>query len=201
MIKFSCPHCGKSISAPDQFAGKRGKCPGCQQTMPIPVPSAMAAEAPASDFELVDHPRTRPSKAAIQTAPPEDDIMDAQPVEEEERPRKKRRRRDDDFDDDFDDRPSRRERYTSSSGTPQGRTGYAVCYNCGADRASRVGWTFWGGIIGPAIICHVKCGRCGTTYNGRSGKSNTTGIVIYLVITGLIGLGIAICAGVFAAGN
>lgn len=198
MIKFSCPHCGKNISAPDNLAGKKGKCPGCQQTMPIPAPGAMTARAPASDFELVDD-KPVPSKAAIQSRPPApaDDILDAQPADEEDRPRKRRRRRDDDDDEDYGD--DRRERYTSSSGTPVGRSGYAVCYNCGADRASRVGWTFWGGIIGPAILCHVKCARCGTTYNGRSGKSNTTAIVIYLVVNAVIGIGIVVCAGIAAA--
>lgn len=188
MIKFSCPQCGKNISAPESFAGKRGKCPGCQATMPIPTIEANVPNAP-------------PPVAAtrIQTQPPvsaDDDILEAQPADEDERPRRRRRRRDEDDDDDH---PSRRERYTSSSGTPIGRTGYAVCYNCGADRGSRVSWTFWGGLIGPAIICHVKCGRCGTTYNGRSGKSNTTAIIIYFVVTFLIFGGLAVCAGIFAA--
>jgi|GEM_PF-1970984 DNA-directed RNA polymerase subunit M/transcription elongation factor TFIIS len=188
MIKFSCPHCGKSINTPDQYAGKRGKCPGCQQSIPIPAPSA--TDVPVA--------KTKSSQAAIQAQPPaEEEILDAQPVEEEEqKPRRRRRRR---SEDDFDYDEDRPERYTKDSGTPIGRTGYAVCYNCGADRASRVGWTFWGGIIGPAIISHVKCGRCGTTYNGKSGKSNTTAIIIYFVVTFIIFGGLAVCAGIFAA--
>ena len=38
MIRFSCSHCGKSISVKDEYAGKRGKCPTCKQ--PVSVPSA-----------------------------------------------------------------------------------------------------------------------------------------------------------------
>jgi hypothetical protein len=48
-----------------------------------------------------------------------------------------------------------------------------------------VGFTWWGGIIGPKLLNHVKCQRCGTGYNGKSGKSNTTGIVIYSVVLSL----------------
>ena len=42
------------------------------------------------------------------------------------------------------------------------------------------------------ILNHVRCDRCGTTYNGRSGKSNNTGIAIYVgvgfAIAGVLGV-------------
>ena len=44
-----------------------------------------------------------------------------------------------------------------------------------------VGWTFR-----PALLKHVKCNGCGMTYNGKSGQSNTTNIVIYSVVLGVI---------------
>ena len=38
-----------------------------------------------------------------------------------------------------------------------------------------------GGMVGPLIINHVRCNRCGTAYNGNHGDSNTTRIVLYIV--------------------
>jgi hypothetical protein len=45
-ITFQCEHCHKEVKAPDTAAGKRGKCPHCQQSCYIP--------APVSDDELYD---------------------------------------------------------------------------------------------------------------------------------------------------
>jgi len=38
-IAFSCPHCGKSTSVADQFAGQSGPCAACGRTITIPVSS------------------------------------------------------------------------------------------------------------------------------------------------------------------
>jgi phage FluMu protein Com len=38
-IEFHCDHCGKHIRTADEHAGKRGKCPHCQQSVYIPSPS------------------------------------------------------------------------------------------------------------------------------------------------------------------
>ncbi|MDT5063473.1 MAG: hypothetical protein QOH63_3932 [Acidobacteriota bacterium] len=43
-------------------------------------------------------------------------------------------------------------------------------------------------MIGPRMLSHVKCRSCGTAYNGKTGQSNTTGIVIYSVVLFVIGL-------------
>ncbi len=40
-IDFSCNHCGKKLRVPDDFAGKKAKCPQCQEVVSIP-----AADAP-----------------------------------------------------------------------------------------------------------------------------------------------------------
>jgi len=63
---------------------------------------------------------------------------------------------------------------------------FAPCPQCGSSTASRVGFTWWGGIVGPKLLTHVRCGQCRATYNGKTGASNTTGIVIYFVVTMLI---------------
>ena len=36
-------------------------------------------------------------------------------------------------------------------------------------------------MIGPRLMNHTKCNNCGTTYNGKSGKPNTTGIILFNV--------------------
>ncbi len=63
---------------------------------------------------------------------------------------------------------------------------YVPCPNCGGEQIKKVGFTWWGGVLGPSLLTHVKCGDCGTTYNGKTGKSNTTGIIIYSVVVALI---------------
>lgn len=42
MIKFACPNCGKSMKAPDDAAGKRGNCTGCNTKVDIPIRSEAA---------------------------------------------------------------------------------------------------------------------------------------------------------------
>jgi len=70
---------------------------------------------------------------------------------------------------------------------------YARCPECGANDADRVTFTWWGGIIGPAILTHVECATCGTLYNGRTGKSNNQAIAVYFVVGILLGvLGMAL---------
>jgi len=37
-IEFHCDHCGMLVKTSDAHAGKRGKCPGCKQSVYIPTP-------------------------------------------------------------------------------------------------------------------------------------------------------------------
>ena len=50
-------------------------------------------------------------------------------------------------------------------------------------------FTWWGGIIGPRILTHVKCPRCGNGYNGKTGGDKTTKIVLYSGVVGVIVMG------------
>jgi hypothetical protein len=63
---------------------------------------------------------------------------------------------------------------------------FANCPKCGTSAAERVKFTWWGGVLGPKLLNHVKCSSCGTRYNGKSGKSNGTGIAIYFAVVGII---------------
>ena len=38
-IATACPHCARKINAPDSAAGKRVKCPKCQQAFAVPPPN------------------------------------------------------------------------------------------------------------------------------------------------------------------
>ncbi len=48
-IKFNCPKCGKPLSAPDDFAGRSGKCPGCGAQFTAPNGSAPSCTPPVAD--------------------------------------------------------------------------------------------------------------------------------------------------------
>jgi hypothetical protein len=67
---------------------------------------------------------------------------------------------------------------------------FAPCPTCRATSAKRLNFTFWGGAIGPRLLNHVRCDQCGTTYNGKTGKSNLGAIVVYQIV--LLVLGIAL---------
>ena len=76
-------------------------------------------------------------------------------------------------------------------------TNYAPCPKCRTTGAEQMKFTWWGGLLGPKILTHVKCPGCGHAYNGKTGRDNTTGIVIYSVVVGVVVLGMLVV--VFAA--
>ena len=71
-------------------------------------------------------------------------------------------------------------------------TPYAPCPKCRAVAGEKLKFTWWGGILGPKILTHVKCNACGYKYNGETGRDNRSGIVIYSVIVGAICLGLVV---------
>lgn len=170
MVQVRCPSCGKNLKVPDAYAGKKAKCPGCQETLTIPeAPVEGTPAAPAS---------------SRQAPPPIPDEDSQEAISVEVKPSRRSR------DDDYDDRPRRRPR--DDDDRPRRRSlargEWADCPSCGANEATRVHWTFWGGMIGPAIINTVRCGRCSSSYNGVHGDYNTTRVAIYLVVSIVLGL-------------
>jgi hypothetical protein len=200
MIRFACPHCKRVISAGDEHAGKQAPCPGCKQ--PVTVPNGERAPQVSGPAErgITKQPRAgsnlsraksvptatpsggarpRPSAESKRSRRDEDDevvdveviedddeVVDVEVIEEEEeevRPRRRRKR---------------------------SRTGpYATCPECGErGDARRVSYTLWGGFVGPWLLTHVRCNNCGAAYNGKTGNSNTTAIVLWVVIP--LGIGI-----------
>lgn len=63
---------------------------------------------------------------------------------------------------------------------------FAPCPKCSGSNAEQMRFTWWGGVIGPKILKHVRCNSCGAKYNGKTGKDNTTGIVIYSLIVAVL---------------
>jgi transposase-like protein len=57
-----------------------------------------------------------------------------------------------------------------------------VCPQCGSKTVSKVKYTWWGGVLGPKLLHHTKCEDCKYTFNSKTGKSNTPGIVIYSLV-------------------
>ena len=61
---------------------------------------------------------------------------------------------------------------------------FAPCPKCGQANAKQLSFTWWGGLLGPKILTHVKCESCNAKYNGKTGKDNTVGIIIYTLVVG-----------------
>lgn len=53
MPTFSCENCQKSIRVPDAYAGKRVRCPGCQQAQRVPEPS-LAEPSPMDSIAALE---------------------------------------------------------------------------------------------------------------------------------------------------
>ena len=66
---------------------------------------------------------------------------------------------------------------------------FAPCPKCNNAAAERVKFTWWGGVLGPKLLSHVKCGSCGSKYNGKTGKDNSAGIAIYCIVIGILAFG------------
>jgi len=82
---------------------------------------------------------------------------------------------------------------------PPGTESFAPCPSCGCTFAKRVSFSWWGGVLGPKLLTHVKCAQCRQKYNGKTGQSNDTAIAIYLGVSLAIGLAIGIALGLLTA--
>lgn len=133
-ISVLCPSCDAPVNAPDSAAGKRAKCPKCQELMILPGGAEPEAdEALASKRKPrveVEDEEDRPRKPSRRRD--DDDEEDDEPPKrkssrrvvaeddgDDERPTRKSRRRDDDEDDD-DERPRRKGKSKKKAGPPMG---------------------------------------------------------------------------------
>jgi hypothetical protein len=65
---------------------------------------------------------------------------------------------------------------------------YVPCPQCGSPHVQQVSFTWWGGVLGPKILHHVRCQNCRNTFNGKTGQPNTVPIIIYSVVVFFIAL-------------
>ncbi len=83
-LKFACPHCGQTINVNATIAGKRGRCPGCNEK--IQLPSLEQFEAAANKARAkVEKPLVAPNQVGddldpLATEPSWDDLgVDSEP--------------------------------------------------------------------------------------------------------------------------
>jgi HEAT repeat protein len=60
MTSIPCPHCGRTLSIPDDAAGKNARCTKCKQVFRIPTPAPPEPEEPAGQPEPSGQERERP---------------------------------------------------------------------------------------------------------------------------------------------
>jgi hypothetical protein len=74
---------------------------------------------------------------------------------------------------------------------PTGGVPARPCPKCGNTQATKVGFTWWGGALGPKLFSVVKCRQCRVQYNGKTGASLTGVIIVYQLIALVVFGGIA----------
>lgn len=67
---------------------------------------------------------------------------------------------------------------------------FLSCPTCGSYDIRKIPCTWWGGALGPALLTHVRCQGCGTRYNGKTGRSNTAAIAVFLVVASVVAAGL-----------
>ena len=60
------------------------------------------------------------------------------------------------------------------------------CPRCGHKETDPVQFTWWGGILGAAMLHQVKCRNCGLEFNGQTGETNRKNIWIYSALVFVI---------------
>ncbi len=63
-IEVPCPRCGKLLRAPDELAGKSGRCPECDNSVPIPLAATGAPAAGGAAPDPYAPPRDAPPRDA-----------------------------------------------------------------------------------------------------------------------------------------
>lgn len=56
------------------------------------------------------------------------------------------------------------------------------CPQCGQAAGQRIRYTWWGGLIGPALLSLTVCRACGHQFNSKTGQPAKKGIIVYNVI-------------------
>ena len=63
---------------------------------------------------------------------------------------------------------------------------FKACPRCNGKNIHKIEYSWWGGLIGPALVHQVRCNDCGKTYNGVTGTDITKKMLIYVLISNII---------------
>ena len=66
------------------------------------------------------------------------------------------------------------------------------CPNCGSQVTRKVKYTWWGGAFVPRLMDLQKCESCREMFHAKSGRPAKNSIIIYNVVSILIGVAIGI---------
>jgi hypothetical protein len=82
-IKVHCPTCKKNLAVPDEAAGKKIRCRGCKNILPVPAAASTSAPAPGPSPVPVSAPADAEALAAsvFSDPPPEAAVAEPQFVE------------------------------------------------------------------------------------------------------------------------
>jgi hypothetical protein len=73
----------------------------------------------------------------------------------------------------------------------------APCPKCKNDKApKRPRFTWWGGVVGPKLLHHAVCSKCGTGFNAKTGKPNLGPIIVYSVVVAAIVITLIVAIGI-----
>lgn len=129
-IPVKCPSCSHKFSVKDEYAGKRAKCPECEEPLSIPGGAApMPAARPKSSpiAKALDDEAAESPKAKRRRDEDDDDLPRAKKRrdddEGDEKPRARKRREDDE---DEDDRPKGNRRRRDDDEPPKKKKGSAL---------------------------------------------------------------------------
>lgn len=59
----------------------------------------------------------------------------------------------------------------------------ATCPNCECDDVKVPSFTWWGGAIGAFVLRHRICRLCSFAFNAKTGASNRSAILVYVLAT------------------
>jgi predicted Zn finger-like uncharacterized protein len=165
-VTLHCSECNSTLRVRDDLAGKKVKCPRCANLIVVPAREEDLTEVlNAPDDSIKEVKPHGVTKKPAHARPAEDEAPEVVPVKHRSR------------------------KGHEDEGEPN-LTHYKPCPSCGATGAERVTWTAWGSFYGPSLFTHVQCPDCGYCYNGKTGRSNTVPIILFVAIPllGILGI-------------
>lgn len=88
-ISLSCV-CGRALKVKDELAGKKIRCPACQDILTVPAKKNKVEEVELEVIDDEDEEEAPPRRSAVQAEPPEAKSARRRPVEDEEPPPRRR---------------------------------------------------------------------------------------------------------------